>query len=571
MPALPPGAMDAGPTDARAPPLPRTPSSALYDRSYYASPPNGTPSHDSQTTGGMSEFGLGYSPSAYSSASRRPLPAQPLSGMPTSPYPASTSSGSISGRRSLPTPPSVPAPPPRPAGRQLPTIPPVPHQARIPSSSRLPDVPAPPPPARPLPPTQPYMPTNSRIDDTVSRQSSYRAESASNDSPSSMACGTSDDSHQYSSSRHTSIYGSSSSASHLIGGLSTETGRTSVPSTESIYESYGKPDPIAPDITLRPPSQDPLRTASPNGQETSDGRRTPTATSWTLELEPPSMAHLELGSRRRTTSNATINAVDANLPSTPTASAAPHRVLQHQRSFLDTRGAGADNSRPDSVSFPVPQPAHPNGPSGGSSTLREDIENMPGPLHRGPSMPRPNPDMFPDSHERVPQRRRSQTSSIRSSIASSERPRSLALSVSWSQQQQQPSNWVQTKLQIHQSHVEDELYDEENGYRRASNYEEDILDGYDDEEEGDAEEVNEIRFFQPAFLSEAALQLRDRVERRRQMKAGIAWIGSFTGRDIVVSVSNTNEGMLIRVRQLYPAFFPITHEIPHQIVEPPLS
>jgi len=93
-------------------------------------------------------------------------------------------------------------------------------------------------------------------------------------------------------------------------------------------------------------------------------------------------------------------------------------------------------------------------------------------------------------------------------------------------------------LQIHQSHVEDEYYDDdEEGYRRPSTYEEDILDEYDDDEDPEAEEVNEIRFFQPAFLSEAALQLRDRVERRRQMKAGIAWVGSFTGRDIVVSES----------------------------------
>jgi hypothetical protein len=38
-----------------------------------------------------------------------------------------------------------------------------------------------------------------------------------------------------------------------------------------------------------------------------------------------------------------------------------------------------------------------------------------------------------------------------------------------------------------------------------------------EEEDEDVEEVNEIRFFQPSFLSEAALQLRDRVQRSRQM------------------------------------------------------
>jgi hypothetical protein len=65
-------------------------------------------------------------------------------------------------------------------------------------------------------------------------------------------------------------------------------------------------------------------------------------------------------------------------------------------------------------------------------------------------------------------------------------------------------------------------------------YEEDIYEEYEEEEEEEVE-VNEIRFFQPAYLSEAALQLRDRVERSRQTKAGIAWVGAFTGRDIVVS------------------------------------
>jgi hypothetical protein len=73
-------------------------------------------------------------------------------------------------------------------------------------------------------------------------------------------------------------------------------------------------------------------------------------------------------------------------------------------------------------------------------------------------------------------------------------------------------DWAARKLQIHQGGEDSDEYEEE--------WE---------------EEADEIRFFQPAFLSESAVQLRDRVERRRHLKAGIAWVGSCTGRDIVVS------------------------------------
>jgi hypothetical protein len=72
---------------------------------------------------------------------------------------------------------------------------------------------------------------------------------------------------------------------------------------------------------------------------------------------------------------------------------------------------------------------------------------------------------------------------------------------------------VQAKLQIHQ----------------GGEQEEEEL-----EDEWDEQEVEEIHFFQPALLSEAAVQLRDRVERGRHLKGGIAWVGSFTGRDLVV-------------------------------------
>lgn len=109
-----------------------------------------------------------------------------------------------------------------------------------------------------------------------------------------------------------------------------------------------------------------------------------------------------------------------------------------------------------------------------------------------------------------------------SSVAPSPKPTSSTyspsisdrrVSQSWAEQSRAPTDWVERKLQIHRGE-----------------------EGEDEEEEWEEEpEVNEIRFFQPAFLSESAVQLRDRIERRRHLKEGIAWVGSFTGRDIVVS------------------------------------
>lgn len=100
---------------------------------------------------------------------------------------------------------------------------------------------------------------------------------------------------------------------------------------------------------------------------------------------------------------------------------------------------------------------------------------------------------------------------------SSSRRRSSELSASWATQTQPPAQWVERKLQIHQGNR-----DEDGEYIEEEEWEEEA-------------EVNEMGFFQPAYLSEAAVQLRDKVERQRHLKAGIAWVGSFTGRDIVVS------------------------------------
>lgn len=122
-----------------------------------------------------------------------------------------------------------------------------------------------------------------------------------------------------------------------------------------------------------------------------------------------------------------------------------------------------------------------------------------------------------------------------------DRRRSSELSPSWAEQSQHPSHWVERKLRIHQGREDPIVEDEAAAYET----------GYSDEEwEGEAEEMNEIRFFQPALLSESALQLRDRVERRRHLKGGIAWVGSFTGRDIVVSLVSHG-------RDLTPDNYPI--------------
>lgn len=134
---------------------------------------------------------------------------------------------------------------------------------------------------------------------------------------------------------------------------------------------------------------------------------------------------------------------------------------------------------------------------------------------------------FPDAH---PHRQASTRSSLRPSVISTSR-QSTELSPSWGDQPQAPSAWVERKLQIHQSH-RNEMYDDESMFRPESQY--------DDEEEWDEEEeaeVDENQFFNRALLSEMALQVKDKVNKSRHTKAGIAWVGSFTGRDIVVSTT----------------------------------
>lgn len=131
---------------------------------------------------------------------------------------------------------------------------------------------------------------------------------------------------------------------------------------------------------------------------------------------------------------------------------------------------------------------------------------------------------FLDAH---PHRHASTRSSLRPSVTSNSRP-STELSPSWGDQPHAPSAWVERKLQIHQSH-RNEMYDDESVFRPDSQYDDE--DEWDEEEEV---EVDESQFFNRALLSEMALQVKDKVNKGRHTKAGIAWVGSFTGRDIVV-------------------------------------
>lgn len=138
---------------------------------------------------------------------------------------------------------------------------------------------------------------------------------------------------------------------------------------------------------------------------------------------------------------------------------------------------------------------------------------------------------FPEPHPNVPRRHISNTSSLQPQSLSSFNSRvSNEVSPSWAEQSRPPAQWVERKLQIHDLHRSE--VDGESRPPGDNEYEDE--DGDWGEEEEEEPEVNEIRFFQPAFLSEAALQLKYRVQRRRQTKAGIAWVGAFTGRDIVV-------------------------------------
>ena len=440
----------------------------------------------------MNEFGAGAAPPS------RQNQTMPLSSSHrTLPVP-----GTVGGRRPLPVPPRPP-PASTPSvyaetGRMDPTI-----------SPRLPPrtLPTRPNPAAALPTTPPQdkpptpppkAPSAQRL--TSDRVAALRPHTSVYDSSrvyGGPQNGYLDDSGP---SRHTSLTTSMSGMSMSDQSRDGYSSTTSYSQWDPSVTKLDEVDGTGTNITIRPPSTGPT-----GSSEYHDGRKTPTPHDWG-NAELPMPPGLDPDRRQRTVSSSTIGAVDAGLPATPKM--VPQAMIQDNRvSHMD-----------DSLNFPVPHlspAARINDPSTSRSS--------------SPGFSDQSPNFASGSRSHAPQRHVSQSSSRGPSILSSRQ--SIALSPSWAEQTQEPSAWVQRKLQIHQSH-DDEDYDDVSG-AGISIYDHEE-DDYDAEQEEEAE-VHESRFFQPAFLSEAALQLRDRVERRRQTKAGINWQGSFTGRDIVVS------------------------------------
>ena len=519
---------------------------------------------------GMGEFTGGRSNHGSHSSSTQPYPTNdhPSQGstVPPSTYQTPAASASLGGRRRLPTPPSrpglasssvqrpseAPLPPPRPSGRALPAIPPsVPTNTHgssdtprtspntndaIPAAEPSVDRQTP----VPVPPQRAAVPPMNRTpSDRV--EASRRAqiyESPQSLIPYGSAPGYMDGRHDAGPSRSAhshkisdttsdhSYYNQSSTAGRGTGACSTETGPTSMTSSSQDHGSWHPPgdsldevEGTGTNITLRPPSRGQNKTPH---VDSLDGRRTPTT-----PRETSSQGHLTLGQHRQTISSSTTGPIDADLPATPTFAPAPD--LRQQRSFLK------DSSKVAGLVFPVPRLALPGSVSSAGTSRPNSTSGAS--FNSDVSGPSPSHVRNTSSETRQggPHRYPSQTSSIHPSLASSDQRRSTGLSPSWTQQTQAPSNWVERKLQIHQSHA-DEYYDDEDSIHQAGAYDGEVDDygDYEEDEEEEAE-VNEFRFFQPAYLSEAALQLRDRVVRRRQTKAGIAWTNSFTGRDIVVS------------------------------------
>lgn len=547
--ALPPGAMEPA-----VPGYSAGPSSPTQQYSTV----NGFPYGDSlkgqrmPSGGGLGEFGVPSQPQqAYSSSSRRPLPTQPS----TSPIPTTQSSSSIgTSRRALPTPPGMtpatssmafaeppkPSPrptretalPPAPFRRNLPALPPsVLSQGRIPSNSDttprpLPN-PAPPAPNPVLPSSRDgfvppsslvrqasdcfYTPRGNFYESPVSFTGSFSTPGYFGDAGPSRS-----KSESYSLSHSASI--SSDYSRTTISAPTDETGPTSLV-TSSIghggwqpkLERYVEVEGEGSNVTVRPPSTGPLGSPSTIGHA-SDGRVTPRPED--RRASPPRIARLPSESRHRPQNSASssIGYMDLGLPATPRVM--PSRSLQQQRSFLDTP---PNSSGPSSGNLDPGQPSMSRHSSSASRDTNYTTNN---------SSRQQTP--FPEPHPNVGRRRSSNPSSLHPSTISGRPPSEL--SPSWAQQSQPPAHWVERKLQIHESH-RDEFDDE--SLMPGDNEFEDENGDWGEEEEEEAE-VNEIHFFQPAFFSEAALQLKYRVQRRRQTKAGIAWVGAFTGRDIVV-------------------------------------
>jgi hypothetical protein len=215
----------------------------------------------------------------------------------------------------------------------------------------------------------------------------------------------------------------------------------------------------------------------------SSGRETPTQANWSAK-ELAGSAYRNLGHSNHYTNDSDV------VPS--------------------VRHAGPSSGRDSTPTMPLAN-GLPDSPRGSSAhnVQRQSFESV----------------AFPEPH---PRRQPSTRSSLQPSNSSMNRSM-IELSPSWNDQSQPPSAWVERKLQIHQSHRAD-LYDDESVFNPESQYEDE--DDWDEEEDV---EVDESRFFNRALLSEMAVQVKDKVVMGRHTKAGIAWVGSFTGRDVVVS------------------------------------
>ncbi|OXG26963.1 hypothetical protein C359_04993 [Cryptococcus neoformans Bt120] len=514
----------------------------------------------SNSGGNLGDFRPHNGSAASAPAARRPLPPQPpRPALPPNPYPSYQSpavpytapladiitpnSGSL-GRRALPTPPvsSNDHSPSR--SRALPTPP-----GRLPSGS-YPDGPPPPPPPRP----SDYFTYASREKTPLPLQpAAPRTESSLSPSPSSSRL---DHSYEFTSSSRSSsqpksavdaIYTSNTSQSDHTNKSPNMTHSNLDNEWLPILERFG-------DLSTN--LNDSLK--APSSLHDGHGRDTPIQKSWPGPGDMDSGGHDRLAAETFMTTTAyhpspqyndsleSPGALKVNGALGVPSNGWPAYLQPEARTGRD-RSASAVTMKAGDV-------------HGGAITPRGDEkydkdtlfgsaakDEKPGEPQRqysdtsyatGNSVPLSTPDSLssggPGSPD-PPHRQNSSTSSLYPrSITHNTGRASFDLSPSWAHQAQTPSHWVERKLQIHQSHRHPSLADSFEHEQGPSEWEEDEWE----EEEDEEIDVDEGQFFQPAFLSEMALQLRDKVERRRHIKAGIAWVGSFTGKDIVTTIHN---------------------------------
>ncbi|WRT64361.1 uncharacterized protein IL334_001293 [Kwoniella shivajii] len=569
--------------------LPKLPSGNLNEFGYSDRPRSITPVNSSANRRPLPT----QPPPTQPPASNPPPNPHPAYSTPPTANPSSNT-GSIgsSGRRALPTPPSQqssspsPLPPPRPmGGRALPSVPGPTARNRTASGPSFPEDNTPPPPPPPRP-SQLYASSSYISPPPLHRQATQSTPPISRH-PSGKVDQLRDED-QYgskslrSSSSNTSLsqYQSPPSPSRLPSYThSTFPTTTSSLTSPSVSRSTSHSTPMSSvdtGLTSKNGDQDSwlpilerfgdlgtvdernsgagFLLAGSNGlappniiNEASSGRGTPTQNDW--YAEPPNLPYLD-GSRtnrNRAESGATIGPGGEAYPTTPKGD---DKRFEQQGGIL---GAPVKRDQSDdasgNVSFPVPQPQSNTSalPADEEGTWSSN-ETVPAPIRReestrsgvtNHSITASDSDAQSISaltsnsslQDGTPHRQRSLNSSLHPSISSRNTRISFELSPSWQEQTQQPAHWVERKLQIHQSHRNE--FDEDGG----------PSEGYDEDEDWDEEDeeeldVNEIRFFQPAFVSEMALQLRDKVERGRHIKAGIAWVDSFTGKDIVTTIQS---------------------------------